>query len=162
MSNPRDDLTETYRDMSEEELMDRWATGNLTEVAMAVARAEFLKRRIQPPEMAPAEIVEPETGIEETVIFVTVARSLIPSELHILRARLEADGIRSFVADDNTTQANSLWSVAVGGARLLVAQELAEEARQIIDLMKSGKFALRESDTGDRASDGTGLPDVKF
>ena len=146
MSNPRDDLTETYREMLDEELVDRWIGGNLTEIAMEVARAEFCRRGIQPPDVAPADTADDATDTEETVTFVTVARSLIPSELHILRARLEGDGIPSFVADDNTTQMNSLWSVAVGGARLLVNRELAEEAKQIIHLMKSGRFALQEND----------------
>jgi hypothetical protein len=86
------------------------------------------------------------TDSEETVTFVTVARSLVPSELHILRARLEGDGIPSFVVDDNITRMNSLWSVAVGGARLLVPQQLAADAKQIIAHVKSGRFALREGD----------------
>lgn len=146
MSNPRAELSETYREMSDEELMERWTDGNLTEVATAVARAEFSKRGIQPPEIAPPENADEAADAQATVTFATVARSLIPSELHILRARLEGDGIPSFVVDDNITRMNSLWSVAVGGARLLVPQELAVEAKEIIDHVRSGRFALREGD----------------
>lgn len=140
------DLSETYRDMSDDELMELWTDGHLTEMAMAVASAELSKRGIQPPELAPPEIADEEIGIEEAVTFVTVARSLVPSELHILRARLEGDGIPSFVLDDNITRMNSLWSVATGGARLLVPQRLAAEAKQIIEHVRSGRFSLRESD----------------
>jgi len=146
MSDPRAELSETYRNMSDEELSALWAEGNLTEVAMAVARAEFSRRGIQPPQLAPPENGDEPTGMQETVTFATVARSLVPSELHILRARLEGDGIPSFVIDDNITRMNSLWSVAVGGARLLVPQQLAAEAKQIIDHVRSGRFALREGD----------------
>ena len=147
MPNPRADLTDTYRDMSDEELMERWLDGHLTDVAMDVARAEFSRRGIAAPEVVPREDDDDEgPGSEEAVRFVTVARSLIPSELHILRARLEGDGIPAFVVDDNITRMNSLWSVAVGGARLQVPQQRAAEAKQIIAYVKSGRFALGEDD----------------
>lgn len=146
MPNYFADLSETYRDMSDDELLELWTEGSLTEVAMAVAREEFSRRGIQPPAVAPPESVDEEIGSEEAVTFVTVARSLVPSELHILRARLEGDGIPSFVLDDNITRMNSLWSVAVGGARLLVPQQLAAEAKQIIEHVRSGRFSLRASD----------------
>jgi hypothetical protein len=143
MPNPRADLSETYRDMSDEELMELWAGGHLTEVAMEVARAEFSRRGIEPPVSTPDNADEP-TGREETVTFVTVARSLTPTELHILRAHLESDGIPSFVTDDNVNR--MIWSIAVGGARLLVPQHFAEEAKRIIGLVRGGRFALREGD----------------
>jgi len=146
MPDPRPELYETYRQMSDEELLERWIDGNLTEVAMDVARAEFARRGFQPPEVAPHASTDEAPGTEETITFVTVARSLIPSDLQILRARLEADGIPSFVIDDNITRMNSLWSVAIGGAKLLVPQQLALEAKQIIGFVKSGRFALREGD----------------
>jgi len=146
MSNPRADLSETYRDMSDEELLERWIDGHLTEIAMQVAREEFSRRGIQAPEVAAQPPAQQLPTAEETVTFVTVARSLVPWELHVLRARLEGDGIPSFVIDDHVNRINSLWSIAVGGARLLVAQQQAAEAKQIIDHVKSGRFALREGD----------------
>ena len=76
----------------------------------------------------------------------TVARSLIASDLHILHARLEADGIPSFVVDDNINRMNSLWSVAVGGAKLLVPLQFAGEAKRIIGFVQSGRFSLGEGD----------------
>lgn len=146
MPNPRKELAETFREMSDAELLDRWQEGNLTELAMEVALAEFSRRGIRAPEVAPQESVAEETGGGDTVAFVTVARSLIPSDLHVLCARLEADGIAAFVVYDNITRMNSLWAVAVGGARLLVPQPDAEEAKRIIDYVRSGRFALREGD----------------
>jgi hypothetical protein len=146
MTNPRADLSETYRDMSEEELTERWIGGQLTDVAMEVAREEFARRGIEPPEIAEQEDVSEPIGPEETVTFVTVARSLTPSDLDVLRARLEGDGIVSFVVDGNITRMTSLWSIAAGGARLLVPQQQAAQAKQIIDLVRSGALALREGD----------------
>jgi hypothetical protein len=146
MPNPRKELSETFRDMSNAELLERWTEGKLTELAMEVALAEFSRREIQAPEVAPQDTVDKEAGSGDTVAFVTVARSLIPSDLHILCARLEADGIAAFVVDDNITRMNSLWAVAVGGARLLVPQQDAAEAMRIIDYVRSGRFALRDGD----------------
>lgn len=92
-------LVEIYRAMSDEELIERWVTGNLTEAAMSVAWSEFTRRGIQPPYVVSTGRVDDAADTDETVTFVTVARSLIPSELHILRARLEGDGIPSFIVD---------------------------------------------------------------
>lgn len=143
-------LVEIYRAMSDEELIERWVTGNLTEAAMSVAWSEFTRRGIQPPYVVSTGRVDDAADTDETVTFVTVARSLIPSELHILRARLEGDGIPSFIVDDNLTQMNPLWAVAVGGARLLVAQPYAVDAMQILTLLKSGRFALQDIEGEDR------------
>jgi hypothetical protein len=146
LPNADADLLKTFRDMGDEELAERWREGYLTDVAIEVARAEFARRGTVAPEAWPVEDVEPSADAEETVTFVTVARSLIPSELHVLRARLEGDGIPSFVVDDNVVRMNSLWSVAVGGARLLVPQLLAADAKEIIGLLNAGRFAIRESE----------------
>ena len=144
MPNPDAELIETFRAMSDDELVERWREGYLTDAAMAVARAEFLQRGLGMPEAGPAEEPEPLAEVEEAVTFVTVARSLIPADLYVLRARLEGDGIPSFVLDDNIVRMNSLWSVAVGGARLLVPKPLAAEAREIIGLLEAGRFAIGE------------------
>ena len=78
MTNPRADLSETYREMSDEELQERWIDGHLTEIAMEVARAEFFRRGMQLPEISTREYDDAASASEETVTFVTVARSLKP------------------------------------------------------------------------------------
>jgi hypothetical protein len=141
----RAELSEAYRDLSDEELLERWGGGHLTEIAMEVARAEFARRGIEPPQL-PAPDDDAGPGPQETVAFVTVARSLTPTDLQILRARLEGDGIPAFVADGEINRMNSLWSIAVGGARLMVPRQFAAEARQIIAHVRAGRFTLREDD----------------
>ncbi|MBI4997091.1 MAG: hypothetical protein HZC22_09375 [Rhodocyclales bacterium] len=144
MSKPDAELIEIFRALSDDELVERWREGYLTDIAITVARTEFLRRGMVVPEAGPAETPEPLAEAEEAVTFVTVARSLIPADLYVLRARLEGDGIPSFVVDDNIVRMNSLWSVAVGGARLLVPGPLAADAREIISLLKAGRFAIGE------------------
>jgi len=136
MSSAREELLEICREMSDEELIERWVSDNLTEIAKSVAWTEFTKRGIQPPYVVTNADVDDASADEETVTFVTVARSIVPSELYVLRARLEGDGIPSYVVDDNLTQMNPLWAIAVGGARLLVHQDHALDAIQIIPRRK--------------------------
>ena len=83
------------------------------------------------------------------VAFETVARSLDSFSIEILRARLQAEGIAAFTVDQGINQANSLYSIAVGGIRLMVPKEDAEEARQIIALLRSGAFELSDEDRPD-------------
>ena len=146
MSSAREELLEIYREMSDEELIKRWVSGNLTEIAKSVAWIEFTQRGIHPHYVVTNADVDDASANEETVAFVTVVRSLIPSELYVLRARLESDGIPSYVVDDNLMQMNPLWAIAVGGARLLVHQDHAVDAIQIIRFLKSGKSALQDDD----------------
>ena len=40
----RKELADTFGQMSDEELLERWRSGSLTEVAVEVARAEFARR----------------------------------------------------------------------------------------------------------------------
>jgi hypothetical protein len=89
---------------------------------------------------------EPAAAAPAPETFVTLARSLDPWNLQILRARLAADGIAAYVADENINCMNSLWAVAVGGTRLQVARRDAEAARCIVALLESGAFALDDDD----------------
>ena len=145
MTNPRAELMETYRDMSDEELLERWTDGHLTEVAMEVAQLEMSRRGIPVPEISPSEGDDGDVP-EERVTFVTVARSLGASQLQTLRARLDAEGIPSFVADEGMNRMISLYSLALGGMRLMVPEKFADDARQLIALVKSGRLAYREGD----------------
>jgi len=78
MEDPRAGLAEIYRDMSDEELMQRWTEGRLTQVAMEVARDEFSRRGIEPGPVPPDDEAGAATEPQETVTFVTLDRSLVP------------------------------------------------------------------------------------
>ena len=116
------------------------------ETAVEVARAEFAKRKIAVPDFVRFEAVEEDSGPQDEVSFATVARSLEPLQIEMLRARLRAEGIEAFAVDAGMNQVNALYSIAVGGVRLMVPRESAEEARRIIGLIKSGRFALRDDE----------------
>jgi len=63
-------------------------------------------------------------------MLVTIATYLFPHEAHIAKARLEAVGIESFIADEHTT---NIFSNAMGGVRLQVPAEFAAQAQQVLN-----------------------------
>ena len=64
--------------------------------------------------------------------FVTIATFSQPIEAHIVRTRLEDEGIECFIKDEHLVSVNWLLSNAVGGVRLKVRKEDAERAALII------------------------------
>jgi len=142
----RNELADTFRQIGDEELIERWRSGNLTETAVEVARAELARRGISAPELTRIEPADENPGTQGDVSFATVARSLEPFQIEMLRARLKAEGIEAFAVDAGINQINPLVSIAVGGVRLMVPRESADEARRIVELVKAGRFALRDDD----------------
>ncbi len=55
-----------------------------------------------------------------------------PMLAHILRTRLEANGIPCFIADENTIGANPLYNQAVGGIKLKIFERDMERCREIL------------------------------
>ena len=63
---------------------------------------------------------------------VTVATFTNLTDAYIQKAKLEAEGIWTFLADANTVSADWLLSNAIGGAKLKVREEDVESAREIL------------------------------
>ncbi|MFC6099028.1 putative signal transducing protein [Olivibacter domesticus] len=53
-------------------------------------------------------------------------------EAHLLRTKLESEGIHSFLQDENIVSLNPLYNYAVGGIKLNIQLADAERAKQII------------------------------
>jgi hypothetical protein len=51
---------------------------------------------------------------------------------HIVRTRLEANGIPCFIADENTIGANPMYNQAVGGVKLKIFERDMERCREIL------------------------------
>jgi len=142
----RDDLSDSFGEMSDQELMERWSGGYLTDLAVEVARKEFSLRGIQPPPYV-AKIADNLAVTEgEPSELVEVARSQVNVELELLGARLGGEGIPSFIVNANSNRMGPPFSNAAGGARLLVASQYEKDAKQIVALVKAGAFTLRDSD----------------
>jgi hypothetical protein len=69
-----------------------------------------------------------------------------PMLAHIIRTRLEANGISCFIADENTIGANPLYNQAVGGVKLKVFERDLEKCREILasegDLHEQDHFEI--------------------
>ena len=73
---------------------------------------------------------------------VTIARILEPIDAQILQGRLQAEGIPTFLADQQLIQANRLIAVAIGGVRLQVPARHAERAQAVLAAVEAGDYAL--------------------
>jgi hypothetical protein len=65
-------------------------------------------------------------------MLVTIATFSFPHEAHIAKAKLDALGIPSFIADEHTINMQWLYSDAMGGVRLQVPREVAAEALEAL------------------------------
>jgi len=63
---------------------------------------------------------------------VTIASFSHAHEAHIALARLEADGIPAFIADEHTITMQWLYSNALGGVKINVPENYVQEAREIL------------------------------
>jgi DNA-directed RNA polymerase subunit RPC12/RpoP len=53
-------------------------------------------------------------------------------EAHIIMGRLEEEGISCWLKDENTVTINPIWTNAVGGIKLMVAQLQFERASELL------------------------------
>jgi len=139
------DLIRHFHEMSDEELIRRCGSDTMTEIAQSIAIKELTSRALQMPE--PVSTAHESAKEEYEGDFETVARFLNPTDAHLLRACLDAAGVPAVVADANLVQTNSLWAIAIGGARVLVRAARVAEAKEIIEAFGRGDLAL--PDDGD-------------
>jgi hypothetical protein len=132
------DLNGEFRSLTDAELLARCASGTLTDIAQAVAAEEIAARGLGFP---PARKAEQECGTYEGD-FETVARFLDATQAHLVCACLRAARLPAVVADANLVQTNSLWSAAMGGARVMVPAHRVAEAKEVIEAFNRGDFAL--------------------
>jgi hypothetical protein len=69
-----------------------------------------------------------------------------PMLAHIVRTRLEANGISCFIADENTIGANPFYNQAIGGVKVKVFEKDLERCREILasegDLHEQDHFEI--------------------
>ena len=70
----------------------------------------------------------------------TIYTSTYPIDCHIIKGRLETDGIISFIYDEHLVWVDPFRSVAIGGVKLKVPSDQLNLAKQILDLISEGKL----------------------
>jgi len=77
---------------------------------------------------------------------ITVYSSNIPIDCHILKGRLETEGISCYLYDENLIWVDPFKAVAIGGVKLKVPSDKYLQSQKIIDLILQGKLF---DDTGE-------------
>jgi hypothetical protein len=70
----------------------------------------------------------------------TIYTSNIPIDCHILKGRLETDGLTCFIFDENYVWIDPFKAVAIGGVKLKVPSDQKEIAEKIISLVHIDKL----------------------
>lgn len=144
MEVTRQELAAHFALLNDDELLRELQSAELTESAKAVAAEELQRRGIDVPSTR-IEPAESEEAPDNPVIdedLVIVDRVLTPAGAHLLRGRLELEGIPATVTDDNMAQI--LSPILIGGVRVLVPASYLERARAIAQAIKRGEYALDE------------------
>ena len=80
----------------------------------------------------------------------TVAAYPDPLLAHIVRGRLEAEGIVAWLADEHSVLMNWDWRLALGGVKVRVATEQFDDARVLVRELDLGTFAALADDPDTR------------
>ncbi len=90
---------------------------------------------------------------------ITIATFLYPNEAYIQKAKLEAGGVLSFVADDYVSTMNWLYTTAIDGVKLQVEISDIERALEILDRKADINDICEEAN--DTSNDETRCPECE-
>ncbi|MFO7722083.1 MAG: DUF2007 domain-containing protein [Bacteroidales bacterium] len=77
---------------------------------------------------------------------ITIFSSNIPMDCHILKGRLESDGIRTFLFDEHIISVHPFRAVTVGGVKLKVQEADAEKAGAIMAAIRGQQLHDEDGD----------------
>jgi len=72
----------------------------------------------------------------------TIYNSNIPVNCHILKGRLESDGLACFLFDEQTVWVHPFYAVAIGGVKLKVPADQLASGQNIMGAVRNGKLPL--------------------
>lgn len=133
-------LTALYAGMEDTELAEIVAdASSLTEIAHQVLSAEIAKRRMQPiPEFTAHEATATREPIPPEPVMIRRYRDLPVAS--VAKSILDSAGIENYLADDNLVRLDWFYSNLIGGIKLFVRPQDAEEADKLLEQGVPGKF----------------------
>ena len=138
--NERERLERHYADMPDLQLEELAAVAEtLTEPARAALRNEISMRKL---DIALHQAEPPVDHSLDPLVVLRVFRDLPAAE--IAKAALDSAGIESFLFDDNAIRMDWFLSNALGGVKLLVRQDEASAALEILNSAPLDKFKTDE------------------
>lgn len=144
MEVSKEELADSCRELSDEELLARVSAGNLTDLGLDVAVSELRLRGLEPPKIKTQESAAAAELDDETVDLdlVTVARFSNPLKANVLRACLEAHGIFAFVWGEHLGTTHIVYSIAGGGVRVQVPGSQLAQAKEVMAAWERGELAI--------------------
>jgi hypothetical protein len=139
----REDLTQHFESLSDEELLQRLKSETLTPLAIEVASSILRSRGIDPESLPGATGSSGESGVGsdgESPDLVTVAVEWDPLKANLLRALLESHGLFAYVWGEHLATANIFLSNAGGGSRVQVRSDQVSQARELISAFERGEL----------------------
>lgn len=94
----------------------------------------------------------PQIANASIFMLVTVDRYSNPLEAHIVRGRLEAEGITAFVAHEHHVWAKWTIALALGGVKIQVKGEDVGNSLKILENLRNGEYLLGEVESSDYIS----------
>jgi len=139
MKVTRENLVKYFQLLNDEQLLADFRSGELTELAEEIAAEELRRRNIEASKISnePAIPARPASFSGDLAL---VARYFNPVDAHMLKNRLELEGVLAVVADDNMAQ--MVLPTTVGGVRVLVPEAHLQRAREIAEAVERGDYAL--------------------
>ena len=120
-------LAEVYSNQTDDELLQSARNRPaLTDIAQRALDNELQHRKLIPPATTSSDEVEYRE-------MVTIAKFRDLPEALLAQGNLNSSGIESVLLDDNLVRLDWLWSNAVGGIKLQVKVEDADEATEILN-----------------------------
>lgn len=135
------ELTTLFRQLTDEELVHRATSGDLTEQAQAVAEQEVADRKLVLPVAQAADAAH--SAYQGDLVI--VARQLSATEAQMLSSCLNAAGVPAEAGDTHFVQTYSLLAGAVGGANIRVPANFVDEAHEVIAAFQRGAFDLGDN-----------------
>lgn len=134
------ELVDKFRGLEDEELLRRSRSGDLTEMAQAIARAEIDRRGLKEGAAVEEQVENPGRGS-----LLVVARFFAATDAYLLKACLESNEVPAVVADAHLVQANQFLTTAVGGVRVMVPESHFERALRIRKAYDAGEYQLDDN-----------------
>ena len=145
MEVSREELVNSVRELSDEELLARVKTGNLTDLGLDVAVSELRARGLEPPKIQTTRGSDAAAELDDETVdldLVTVARFSNPLKANVLRACLEAHGIFAFVWGEHLGTTHIVYSIAGGGVRVQVPGSQLAQAKEVMAAWERGELAV--------------------
>lgn len=130
--------------LDDAELLRRVQQRMLNDEAHLLGLAEIERRGLPMPHIVSEDEDETDTTEDYLGDMVLLVRQLDPTEAHLLTGLLQSMGIAAQAGDTQLVQANSLWSIALGGANVRVPASQLEEAQAVHAAFLRGDFTLDE------------------